>query len=84
MLSVNDQSGFVLELLERWRAVFGHYTRILLLADRGGGGGLDPRLQPVAEELRTLRARWQRLGPVPGEAGAWRGVEQKDAKVAKE
>lgn len=35
----------------------------------GGGGGLDTRLQPVAEELRALRGRWQRLGPVPGQDG---------------
>lgn len=35
----------------------------------GGGGGLEARLQPLAEELRSLRGRWQRLGPVPGEAG---------------
>ncbi len=35
----------------------------------GGGGGPEARLQPVAEELRSLRSRWQRLGPVPGDAG---------------
>lgn len=35
----------------------------------GGGAGLDARLQPAAEELRSLRGRWQRLGPVPGQAG---------------
>jgi hypothetical protein len=34
MLSVDDDSGYVLEWPGRWRAVFGHYTRTLLPPDR--------------------------------------------------
>lgn len=33
-LSVDDEDGFVLEWADRWRAVFGHYTRTLLPPDR--------------------------------------------------
>jgi hypothetical protein len=33
-LSVDDGSGYVLEWPGHWRAVFGHYTRTLLPADR--------------------------------------------------
>jgi hypothetical protein len=42
-LSVDDDSGFVLEWPEHWRAVFGHYTRTLLPPDR------------IPQQVRCLR-----------------------------
>lgn len=42
-LSVDDDSGYVLAWPDHWRAVFGHYTRTLLPADR------------IPEQVRCLR-----------------------------
>lgn len=43
-LSIDDDSGYVLEWPDHWRAVFGHYTRTLLPPDR------------IPAQVRCLRA----------------------------
>ena len=46
-LSVDDESGYVLEWPDHWRAVFGHYTRTLLPPDR-----IPAQVQCLGELLR--------------------------------
>jgi hypothetical protein len=46
-LSVDDDSGYVLEWPDHWRAVFGHYTRTLLPPDR-----IPAQVQCLGELLR--------------------------------